>query len=354
MGLTIVEDSKKEAVKGEEVLTVRTGPPEMNEEYWANAMGGTELMKYGLLDRLDPKYKDKVQIICSRVREIDPDKPTILWLHDLPNDPESARLNEEEFRAQFERIVCVSDWQMQQYNMIKQLPYNESEVLKNAIVPFPNTEKDFSDGIKLIYHSTPHRGLELLYPVFDELCKKHDNITLDVYSSFNLYGWPQRDEPYKDLFDKLESHPKINYHGSQPNEVVREALQKAHIFAYPSIWPETSCICLMEAMSAGLVCVHPNLAALPETAAQLTYQYQWTEDANKHCAVLYHNLDSAIQNVQSADTKGMLVNQKVYADNFYNWNTRVKQWEMLIENVIYQYEERKKNGDSLEETTKEA
>ena len=95
----------------------------------------------------------------------------------------------------------------------------------------------------------------------------YDNVHLDVFSSFNAYGWAERDEPYQELFDKIEAHPQMTYHGFKPNNIVRNALQKAHIFAYPSIWMETSCIALMEAMSAGLMCVHPNLAALPETAA---------------------------------------------------------------------------------------
>ena len=308
------------------------------DELSANAMGGTEIMKYGLADRLPPELRDQVQIICSRVRDVDPDKPSILWLHDLPNDPESKQLDDEEFRSQFAKIVCVSDWQMQQYNLFKRVPYGDCIVLKNAIDPIPLTPKNFDDGIKLIYHSTPHRGLEILYPVFDQLCKKYDNITLDVYSSFNLYGWPSRDEPYKDLFDKLEAHPNINYHGSQPNDVVRQALSDAHIFAYPSIWPETSCMCLMEAMSAGLLCVHPNLAALPETAGQWTSMYQWNEDANIHASIFYQYLDAAIRRVKDPDVQQMIGNQKMYADMFYSWPARVHQWEQLIQQLLVKEE----------------
>jgi hypothetical protein len=60
--------------------------PEQNEVD-ENAMGGTELMKYGLFDRLDPELLKQFQIIPSRVRGLDPDKKKILWLHDLPGDP---------------------------------------------------------------------------------------------------------------------------------------------------------------------------------------------------------------------------------------------------------------------------
>ena len=87
------------------------------DEMVKNSNGGTEQMYRGLTSRLDPELLDKFQIICSRVRWVDPDKKTILWLHDLPNDPESAHLKEQSSRDRFTKIVCVSNWQMQLYNL---------------------------------------------------------------------------------------------------------------------------------------------------------------------------------------------------------------------------------------------
>ncbi|MDA9002757.1 hypothetical protein N9J19_00135, partial [bacterium] len=48
------------------------------------AMGGTELMKYALYDKIDSKLMSKFNIIPSRVRELSDTKKNILWLHDLP------------------------------------------------------------------------------------------------------------------------------------------------------------------------------------------------------------------------------------------------------------------------------
>lgn len=304
------------------------------EKLTGNAMGGTELMANGLEDRIDQSLLNNFQIVCSRVRDIDLSKIPILWLHDLPNDPESEKVSDPQWRKQFAKFVCVSDWQMQQYNLFKKLPYGESIVLKNAITPFPEAPKTFDDKIRIIYHTTPHRGLEILYPVFAELAKTYDNIVLDVYSSFNIYGWPQRDEPYKALFAKLEEHPQINYHGFRPNEEVREALQNAHIFAYPSVWPETSCIAMIEAMSAGCLCVHPNYAALPETSGGWTSMYQFNEDANLHAREFYIYLKAAIDRVRDADVQNMLNNQRMCTNMFYSWNNRIPQWERLLHELL--------------------
>lgn len=49
-----------------------------------NSKGGTELMAEGLEKYVDKELLSKFQIIPSRVRDINPDKIPILWLHDLP------------------------------------------------------------------------------------------------------------------------------------------------------------------------------------------------------------------------------------------------------------------------------
>lgn len=307
------------------------------DELSKNAMGGTEMMKYGLYERLADDIKDEVQIICSRVREVDEHRPSILWLHDLFNDPEAVHLKDEESRKRFARLIFVSNWQFNTYRMSMGIPYSESLILRNAIEPIEYKPKP-KDTVKLIYHTTPHRGLELLVPTVDHLLKFHENIHLDVFSSFEAYGWPQRDEPYKELFEQIKSHPNMTYHGYQPNDVVRKALQEAHIFAYPSIWQETSCIAVIEAMSAGCAVVCPNYAALPETTANLAYLYHWHENPQDHVNIFANALSSVIDAVNNNDinVERRISFQKSYIDSFYNWDTRVREWDGFIRGLLAQ------------------
>ena len=92
--------------------------------------------------------------------------------------------------------------------MVLGIPYFKSIVLNNAIDPIEPLEKP-DDKIRLIYHPTPHRGLELLVPVFEALCNEHNDIELDVYSSFKIYGWEQRDDQYKQLFDRCKELQRL-------------------------------------------------------------------------------------------------------------------------------------------------
>lgn len=307
--------------------------PIATDELSANANGGTEMMKYGLERRIDPALLDHFHITASRYRGPMAGKIELYWLHDLPGDPESNHLANGGWNN-FEKLIFVSNWQFQAYQQHYGLPWYKCMVLQNAIDPIEVTETSKSrDKIKLIYNTTPHRGLEILVPVFDKLCEKYDNIELDVFSSFKAYGWEQRDEPYKELFKFCEDHPKINYHGYQPNDVVRKALAEAHIHAYPSIWLETSCIALMEAMSAKCLCVHPNYGALPETAANWTWMYQWLQNKRDHAQALYAHLSNAIDHYWSENVQTRVAGQKSYADVFYSWQFRQQQWESLLRSV---------------------
>lgn len=329
--LKIIDDTPKMEPEGDEFSFSGVTTDELSK----NAMGGTEMMKHGLYDRLDPELRDKVQIICSRVRDVDNDRPAILWLHDMFNDPESQHLADEDSRKRFKKLVFVSNFQKTQYELAYGLKPSEYVILKNCIEPIEQHTKPLaSDEINLIYHTTPHRGLDILVPVFIELCKHHDNLTLDVYSSFDIYGWGQRDADYEHLFEQCREHPKINYHGYQPNEVVREALKKAHIFAFPSIWPETSCIAAMEAMSARCAVVAPDFAALPETLAGFGITYGMHEDVNIHANIFLQVLNQTIQQMNTDSMDNRLDFQKAYVDGFYTWQSRIQQWDSLIRSLL--------------------
>ena len=298
-----------------------------------NAMGGTEQMKFGLDSRIDSTLLDNFQIFVSRAEEqFDETKIRIFWAHDLPGDPASEHLRNGGWKN-YHRLVFVSNWQMQGYIERYDIPWSKCIVLQNAIVPIEEHKKP-TDKIRLAYWATPHRGLNILVPVFQKLCEKYDNIELDVYSSFKLYGWDKRDEQYQPLFDQCLDDPKINYHGTVPNDVLRENLKNTHIMAYPSTWLETSCICLMEAMSAGLLCVHPNYGALPETSANWTNMYQWYEDQNEHASHFYAALDASIESLQNEGVQSRISSQASYANVFYGWPLREFQWEQFLVSLL--------------------
>jgi glycosyltransferase involved in cell wall biosynthesis len=304
------------------------------------ANGGTEQVTRRLFDLLDPEELDGIQIITSRVRELDPDAIKIYHLHDLPLDPEMAHLRDASSRDRFDKLVFNSHWQYQQAQNQLGIPYNNhSCVIENGVDPIGWVEKPDprTNPIKLIYTPTPHRGLEILVPVFEHLATIFDFIELDVFSSFELYGWPERDEPFTPLFDRCKAHPRIRYHGTVADPtILRKAYQDAHIFAYPSIWPETSCRCLIEAMMAGCLCIHPNFAALPETSCGLTDIYDGDSDLNAHANRFAGQLIQIINAIRTTDVwenpglRSRRITTHTAANIRFGWPSIIEKWKALI------------------------
>lgn len=301
---------------------------------YPNANGGSELMYRALMSRLDSKYKEKIQFINSRPKEFIWHKKKLLWSHDHFSDPDVDCLNDPAYRKKFSKIVFVSNTQFQMFRAHKGIEYHESEVIKNAIIPITNHEKP-KDCLNLIYHTTPHRGLNILIPVFVELVKHFKfPIHLDVYSSFDIYGWGNRNEPYEELFQICRDHPNITYHGFKSNDVIREALKKAHVFAYPNIWPETSCIAAIEAMSAGCLVICPDHDALAETVGDLGINYRFHEDLQTHADLFANILLNVLPRCDTLSIQTLANNAKSYTNEMYSWDRRIHQWNRLCEDII--------------------
>lgn len=306
-----------------------------------NAKGGTEQMQERLYGSLERELLEKFQIWYSRfdINHLEQGKKQILYCHDLPGDPMYSETLGPEGRKRFAKICFVSNWQMQLFINHYQLEWSQCFVLPNAIEPIEEVSlpKPMDNGrIKLIYHTTPHRGLEILAHVFDGVSKKYP-ISLDVFSSFSVYGQPQQDSAYSQLFDYLRQHPHIQYHGGQPNSVVRNALQTSHIFAYPCIWPETSCISLMEAMSAGAIAIHPNLAALFETAANNTVMYQMQDQPSDHVRVFQASLEAEIRNLlEGGNISELAFSAREYANKHHNWEKVSTIWRSFLSSLLTQ------------------
>jgi len=306
-----------------------------------NSNGGTELSKRSVAKFIPEELSNEFQVIASRVRELEEDKIRIYWIHDLADDPELKNLRDENYRNKFHKIVFVSHWQMNEFILKYNIPWTDQLcVIENPIVPIEPHEKP-NDQINLIYFSTPQRGLEILVPVFEFLANKYSNIHLDVYSSFKIYGWEEADKQFEPLYDKIRNHPQMTYYGYAPQEELRSALLDQHILAFPSIWPETSCRVLIESMSAGLLCVHPNLAALSETSSGLTNMYQFNQDNNIHANIFLGNLEHAINLIindgDNANIKNYLNLIKAYADTRYNEPKITGQWHHLMTKLLEKY-----------------
>jgi glycosyltransferase involved in cell wall biosynthesis len=313
------------------------------DKFGKSAKGGTEIIKYGLKNRLPQELLSKFQIVTDRFDELDDTKIRLYWSHldTKQNEEMLSYLGYGNIKPlanggwnKFHKLIFVSYTQMENWIREYDIPRYHCTVMKHALEPIKLREKP-KDKIVLVHHSNPQRGLSLLVDVFEKLCEEYDNIELKVHSSWNIYGMNNWHEEYKnsDLYQRLEKHPKIKNIGYLPNEELKKSLASSHIFPYPNIMPETFCLSLLEAMSAELLCVHPNYGCLPETASNWTMMYDYHEKILQHEERFYQKLKEAIEIVNQKETQEHLKKQKEYTDYLFNWEQRTIDWINLLENL---------------------
>jgi glycosyltransferase involved in cell wall biosynthesis len=299
-------------------------------------LGGTELILANLKEAL-PDLTQQVQIVMSRPELVAlEDKPRILWLQDLPHDPASAPLKDPEYRARFNRLVFCSHWQQQQYNSYLKIPFSEGIVIRNAVPKLtPSFPKPKENGkLNFLYTSTPHRGLKILASAADALAESRQDWHLDVYSSLKLYGWHKLDGYYAELYDQLRQNPCVSYHGTVSNAEVRQACLRSHVWVYPSLYSETSCMAAQEAMMAGCLAITSNLGALPETCGAWAWMFAADERAMVMVEWTRLNMLRAIENYDHPNLTTMLPLQSIYYQSFWSFEKRVPAWKQLLEDVI--------------------
>lgn len=231
--------------------------------------GGTETMARGFIKNILPDmtniYKYTNVIIPGHL----PDLKTmgidgsryIFWLHNNVSQfigPVGRLLNNNLVRKATERVIAVSEYEKKVLAKELDMDLNMIYVIPNAIeLATPNPDKFKKiDKVKLIHASTAERGMDILLkavPLIEE------DFELNIFNDF----YP--DLPHNYSLDGVND-PRVNFYGKTPRKTLYKFFADAHIHAYPSTYPETSCLTQMEAMSAGCYTVHTDLGALPETS----------------------------------------------------------------------------------------
>lgn len=289
-------------------------------------MGGTELMFEELKKRLPQETWDKFSIF-NYLPNADFSKKTIYW-NQLSYDQQAVQaLSDPELVQKIDHFVFVSHWQSEMFRKLFNIPGYKTHVIKNACI---GVEEKIvgSDKIRICYTSTPWRGLDVLLRAWE--LNPPEDCELHVFSSCQIYGkeFGQNDNQYQELYDKCNQLPGIVYRGSIPNEQLRKELPTFDILAYPNTFEETSCIAVIEALSAGLRVITSNLGALPETTEGYARMYPYLMDKETHASYFSKILLEEIEYVKSGEFDSL--NQIREYKQKWSWDNRIKEWNKLL------------------------
>jgi len=304
-----------------------------------NPRGATEIQHELLGKHVSKELLDKVQICTSIPGKVplDPNKVNILWQKNSWDQPNLQEFFGNKARhKEYDWYVFNSHWNYEKFRYFFDIPTDRSVVIKNGTNNFP-TRRPYEKGkpIKILHHNTPWRGLNILLRAMQEI--KDPNITLDVYSSTQVYGdsfKQQNDDQFKPLYEQAKQLPNVNYIGYETNEYILQHMTDYDLYVYPSIFEETSCVSALEALAAGVHVITNNFGALYETCAEwpvyVNYSTNYEEMAKDFAAAI----QVAANYLHEDFIQDHLNEQQKFYKRFYNWDKKGMEWTSFLKGAI--------------------
>ncbi len=196
-----------------------------------------------------------------------PASKRMMWTGDSYDQFCNFGLGDKRVAEVVDNLLTVSPWQADQLCERSGYPRSKAWVIENGI------ELDHFKGSeprarkRLIYSSTPHRGLSFVPALMMKLREKHPEAEIHIYSSYKVYH-DERANERPDFFSVLEKTPGCILHESILQKDLAREFMKSSVLFYPCDFEETFCITAMEAQAAGCVTLASELAALPTTVGQ--------------------------------------------------------------------------------------
>lgn len=214
-------------------------------------------------------------VICSRLPEAF-DRPInartrILWAHDTDF---SDRLTPER-AEQIDHVLSLSRWHRRNLATLYPFLNGKHVTVRNGIVPAFFAGEPPERERRVLYTSSPDRGLDVLLELWPQIVERvPDAELLHCYAS--VYDRVASQNPtiaaFRDRIRKLSEQPGVRAIGSQPQQRLAELMRTTLVWVHPSYstpsggkFYETSCIGAMEAQAAGCRVVAGGWGALAET-----------------------------------------------------------------------------------------
>ena len=301
--------------------------------------GATEIQHELLEKYVGKELLSRVQICTSVPGKVplDPNKVNILWQKNSYDQPNLQEFFGNKARhKEYDWYVFNSHWNYEKFRYFFDIPTDRSIVIKNGIESFPQRKiYKKGDPIKLIHHCTPWRGLNVLLRAMQEITDS--NITLDVYSSTQVYGdqfKQQNDDQFKPLYEQAKQLPNVNYIGYETNEYIKANMNKYDMFVYPSTFEETSCVSALEALASGVHVITNNYGALYETCAEWPVYINYTEDFEQMARGTAEAIKVAASYLHEPFIQDHLEQQQLFYKRFYSWNKKGMEWESFLRGAI--------------------
>ncbi len=259
-----------------------------------------------------------------------------LWTgHDIDQEP-SKQFAYDKLKDLVDIYVFVSEWQKNRYIMEYKIDETKCLILRNGIAKTFEEYLDKPTNKKknsMTYCSIPWRGLKLLVPIFDKIKKDYSDASLKIFSGMNIYQQKDDGENYN-VFKDMEG---VEFNQGVSQTKLAEELYSIEYLTYPNIFPETSCITALQAMSCGCLIVTSELGALKESMGGLNIYVENPSDLETYLQNFISKLEILME--KSEEEKEELRNKnKEYIKNNYTYDIICSKFEKDIEIIRLKFD----------------
>lgn len=263
-------------------------------------------------------------------------KFTTLWLHDVPNNPDFTK-----DRIDFiDRIMVLSDFHksllmMNDNGVFKPIPEEKIWVSSNGIADLVPEEFNPRTNNRLIYASSPDRGLVHLLRNWERIKTEVPDATLDIYYGFDVFDAIHKNNPerlaWKAKMMQLMDQDGISYHGRVGHDELHRHYMEADIWAYPTHFEEISCISGMKAQALGAIPVVTDYAALSETVKNgIKVDIDITDPDDQQ-----EYFDSLIKLMKDPARKAEIRKPMMkFAQNYFSWSKVAEEWSRVFSGKV--------------------
>ncbi len=204
---------------------------------------------------------------CLPEEVFNSDKRIFYYTHDAyDQDHILFWLVNEQVVDRIEKIICVSEWQKETLSKCYGVDINKFHVIGNSIDP--NLFNGYTERKenKLIFASIPYKGLEVLHDLYKDICYRtgRDDLEFHIFSSMGIYGNPQGDKDYEEIFAKLERTKGCHLHKAVSMKELSYELLSSSLMIHPQTYHETFGINYVMAQAAGCIPITINDGAVNE------------------------------------------------------------------------------------------
>lgn len=280
---------------------------------------GVEYISNRKMNEYLSKFKPAVNIMWRHNIELTR-APSYLWAHDLLTPA-------VEYKSNFDKMMCLSEFHKSFTIGKTGLDAKKIWVTRNGIDPekFKAMARKPKNPNKLVWMSSPDRGLDRAMLVCDRVREAMPDIELHVYYGIeNLYKYgPQMSALADKLKGMMNDRPYVKYHGFTEQSKMYHEVSDAVVWIHPCDFIETFCITALEMLALGIFPVTRKLGALINTLADA--------EANGRAVLLDHDCVTEKEFALYADATIKALKEKSWENvtldlEKHSWSSVADEW----------------------------